>query len=304
MTSADEVETAKIDLADAEQELVDAQAALVGGDRHCVECADQPATSEPRPRPRRSFRRPRSSASSRPRTTSPSRRGDHGRDPAGRGDRRYNSAALALQIAWLDVLTTPSASPTSSRPRPSSSSPPTRRRCRPICNGRLRPGSDRRYLRSDDGRRRRSSSRPTATCPRRGSSTRRPPRRSRTSWQRPRHCKRQPPVDATAPPDDPHVDRVLVRPDRRRVDRELTQAPEGLPDRARCRADGRRRRGDDGRLPAGSRRAVRRRRPLRRRPRADCSRRRRPSSPLPPVRGDRRSSPTPLSARSSPPPTA
>ena len=34
----------------------------------------------------------------------PDRRGDHGRHPAGGGDVEYNSAAFALQIAWLQLL--------------------------------------------------------------------------------------------------------------------------------------------------------------------------------------------------------
>ena len=93
---------------------------------------------------------------------------------------------------------------------------------------------------------------------------------------------------------------------RRRVDRRAHRRPAGVPDRARRRTHRRRRHGDAGRLPAGTRRggsvadADHRAGQPSRRPRRRL--RRRP--PLSPTRRRPSSWPTPISARSSPPPTA
>ena len=59
------------------------------------------------------------------------------------------------------------------------------------------------------------------------------------------------PDDAAA--DDPHLDRVLGRPGRRSVDGRADAGAEGLPDRARGQAHRQRGRGDDGRLRKGAR---------------------------------------------------
>ena len=103
--SADAVETAKNDLAAAQQELVDAEAALAAA----IATASSVPVSSPTPTtitaPPRSSPRPRSSGSSWPRTTSPARRkGINADTPLVDAGAAYNSAALALEIAWLNLL--------------------------------------------------------------------------------------------------------------------------------------------------------------------------------------------------------
>ena len=75
-----------------------------GGDRHRLERADQlDDTRRRRRRPRRSAGHDRARPAGRGRSRR-DRRGDHRGNAAGRGDSaEYNSAAFALQIAWLEA---------------------------------------------------------------------------------------------------------------------------------------------------------------------------------------------------------
>ena len=114
-----EVEEAKTALAAAGQELADRRHAG-GGDRHRVERADQLNGS-------------RDHDDDHARSTATIERVQQAEDdlaqagegitaatPLAEATAEYNSAAFALQIAWLRLFHEPAASPTSSRPKRSS----------------------------------------------------------------------------------------------------------------------------------------------------------------------------------------
>ena len=228
-----------------------------GGDRHRVERADQLDDSRDHDDDHaRSTGHDRARPAGRGRSR-PNRRGDHGGDPTGGGDRgvqlggvrapdRMAQAVLRCGLPHRraagrgsragdgvhDDTADRAATGRLLRRSHRRDLRPAHRRCREETAGRQRPPRDR--VRRQGHRR--------------GA-------RRAVGRARPANGGRRPDPHRRGP-DRAHVDRLLARPHRRRLDRRADRRPPGVPDRARRRTHRRRRRGDAGRLPASTRRAA------------------------------------------------